>query len=362
MLKHWTGRSRLLLTLLAVLLVASVGSAPLRTASTTVGTELTLTATQSTVGVALGGNAVVAVAVSGPGSLLGPVNLSVTGAPSASVVTILPNPVPAGLPAVISVLTSGSTPVGTHFLKITATNGASTTTVTVKLVVTLPTGFTMTLAPPLRTVVDGETTSFTLNINRGLLAGPIGLTLSGVPQYATATVSPSLSILGNTATITIRTATNVVPGTYLITVAGKSLLSSATASAYLVVLPQTYPNFPVSGDPDRELAPGAPEAAIDMEITNPFDAAMTVSNIGVTIEGTDTSSQPGGCAVDNFEILAYGGPATLVVPPNSTRTLSQLGVARADWPAIRMLNTSANQDMCKGVDVDLRLNAKGAGA
>lgn len=361
-MRHWTGRTRLLVAVLAVLLAASVGSAPLRPAATTVGAELTLTASQSTIGVAIGGNAVVAVSVSQAGSVLGPVSLSVTGAPVGATVSILPNPVPAGLPAVISVLTTGSTPVGTYFLKITATNGASTKTVTVKLVVTLPTGFTMTLAPPMRTVVDGETTSFTLNIARGLLAGPVGLTVSGVPQHATATVSPSLSILGNTATITIATATNVVPGTYLITVSGKALLSSATASAYLVVLPQTYPHFPVSGEPDRELAPGAPEAAIDMAITNPFNAAMTVSNIGVTIEGTDTSDQPGGCAVDNFEILAYGGPVTLVVPPNSTRTLSQLGVARADWPAIRMLNTPANQDMCKGVQVDLRLNAKGDGA
>jgi hypothetical protein len=352
------GRLRLLVLLVVAVLAASVGSGALRPTATTVGLGLTITADQTAVGVAAGGQAVVAVTVSEPGSLLGAVSLAVTGAPSGSIVGILPNPVLPGIPAVVSVLTTASTPVGSYSLHITATSGTSTATITVQLVVSLPTGFTMTLSPPSATVVDGGSATYDLAINRGLLTGPIGLKLSGVPPHATATVSPSLSILGNHATIRVSTATNVVPGVYPITVKGTALLASATATAYLVVQPQTYPDFPISGSPDRVLLPGGEPGAIDLALTNPFGAAMNVSGLGVVVAGTDKP----GCGPENFGVLGYSGPTTLTVPPNSTRTLQQLGVPRSQWPQVQLLNLPTNQDACKDAVVFLHYSGTGDGA
>lgn len=355
---RFRGRLRLLVAVLAALLAASVGSGALQPTATTIGVGFTISAEQTTVGVTVGAEAVVAVNVSQPGSWVGPISLSVTGAPVGAHIGITPNPMIPGIPAVISILTAGSTPVGSYYLHITATSGTYTQTITVVLVVSLPTGFTMFLSPPSRTVVDGESTSYDLSIDRGLLAGPIALKVTGVPANATAKVTPGLSILGNSAKVTINTATNVVPGTYLITVKGSSLLASATASAYLIVLPQTYPNFPIAGTPDRLLAPGSEPGAIDLAITNPFTATMTVTALGVTVTGTSIP----GCSVGNYDVIAYGGPFPLTIPPNSTRTLSQLGVPRAQWPQVRMLNLPVNQDVCKTATVQLHYSGTGSGA
>lgn len=355
----WRGKTRLLALLVAALLAASVGSGALRPTATTIGVGFQLSVDQSTVGVTVGAQAVVAVSVSQPGSWVGPISLSVTGAPIGAHIGIFPNPILVpGVPAIISVLTTGSTPVGSYYLNITATSGTYTQTITVVLVVSLPTGFSMILSPPVATVVDGESTTYDLSIDRGALAGPIALKLSGVPQYATATVSPSLSILGNSATIKVSTATNVVPGTYLLTVKGSSLLASATASAYLIVQPQTYPNFPISGTADRVLAPASEPGAINLSITNPFNAPMTVTSLGVTVTGTDKP----GCAASNYQVTAYGGPYPLTIPANTTRTLQQLGVPRSQWPQVAMVNLPANQDACKGATVQLAYSGTGSGA
>lgn len=355
--KH-TGRLRLLVLLLAALLATSLGASALKPTATTVGANLGISVDRSSIGITLGSQALVAVTVSQPGSLLGPVHLSVSGVPAGANVTILPNPVVNGIPAVVAVQTSGATPVGNHLLRITATSGEQSVSVSVQLTISLATGFTMAMSPPAATVVDGQSTTFTLDVNRGLLAGPIGLSVTGVPQHATATVSPSLSLLGSTATVKISTATNVVPGTYLITVKGQALLSSATASAYLTVVPRTFDDFPISGTPDRALAPGSAPAAIDLALTNPFGSPMTVTGLGVDVTGTDKA----GCTVDSYAVDAYDGPLPLVVPAGSTRTLSSLGVPRAQWPAVRMLNLPTNQDACKGAVVQLAYSGAGNGA
>lgn len=356
-MKKWLSGTRVLVLLLAALLAASVGSGALRPTATTVGAGLTITADQSAVGLTVGAQAVVAVVVSQPGSLLGPVALSVTGAPS-GVTLNYPSTVLTGVPAVITAFASSTSPLGTYFLNITATSGTTTQTITVQLVISLPTGFTMVMNPSSATVVDGESTTYTLSINRGLLAGAIGLKIEGVPQFATATVTPGLSILGNSAKIKVSTATNVLPGTYLLKVKGTALLGSATATAYLIVLPQTYPNFPITGTPNRTLAPGAPAGAINLSLTNPFNAAMTVTGLGVTVTGTDKA----GCGANNFAVTAYGGPASLTVPPNSTRTLQQLGVAEAQWPKVQLVNLPVNQDACKNAAVSLQYSGVGNGS
>ncbi|WP_207005897.1 hypothetical protein [Nocardioides aromaticivorans] len=354
----YRGRVRLLVLALAALLAMSLGASAVQPTATTVGVGLGISVDRTSVGITVGSQAVVAVTVSQPGSVLGPVHLSVSGVPAGASATILPNPMVNGLPAVVAIQTSASTPVGSHLVRITATSAGQSASVTFQLNVTLATGFTMVLSPPAATVVDGQSTSYTLTVNRGLLAGPISLSVTGVPQFATATVSPSLSLLGNTATVRISTATNVVPGTYLVTVKGQALLASATASAYLVVVPQTYADFPITGTPDRVLAPGSEPAAIDLRLTNPFGAPMTVTALGVDLTSTDKP----GCTTANYAVAGYAGPFPLTIPANSTRSLSSLGVPRAQWPSVRMLNLPTNQDACKGAVVQLAYTGAGNGA
>src|SRR4051812_26088816 len=100
-MRGWRGKIRLLVVLLAALLAASVGSGALRPTATTIGVGLSISVDQTTVGVAVGAQAIVAVSVSQPGSWVGPISLSVTGAPIGAHVAITPNPTIPGIPAIV---------------------------------------------------------------------------------------------------------------------------------------------------------------------------------------------------------------------------------------------------------------------
>jgi hypothetical protein len=350
-------RTRRLRRALLVALGCALAFTSVNASSTTVAADFTITADQTTVGLTVGAQAVLAVSVSPNGSWVGPVSFSVSGAPVGATVTILPNPVLPPTPVIIAIGAASNTPVGSYKLLITATGAGVTHTISVTLVVSLANGFTMTLSPPSQTIQDGQSTDYALSINRGLLTGPITLKLSGVPQYATGTIQPSFTILGNSATVHIATATNVVPGVYRLTVSGSALLASASASAYLIVVPQQFPNFPISGDADRTLAPGV-TALLNLSLTNPFSSPMSVSALGVSIASVNKT----GCATSNYSVTQYTGSYPLVVPANSTRTLQQLSVPSSAWPKVSMLNLPVDQDACQNATVTLSYTGTGNGS
>ena len=49
----------------------------------------------------------------------------------------------------------------------------------------------------------------------------------------------------------------------------------------------------------------------------------------------------------------------LTLPPEATSSLSGLSVSSAQWPHVGMLNTSVNQDGCKGASVILDFSGSG---
>jgi hypothetical protein len=57
-------------------------------------------------------------------------------------------------------------------------------------------------------------------------------------------------------------------------------------------------------------------------------------------------------------LAPYAGPE-LLLPAGTTRTLSDLGVPAAELPAVRMLNTSENQDGCKNATLRYTYSATG---
>lgn len=341
-------KDRTVLLLCAALLVVSGCSAV-----ATGGGPFTLKADRSTVVVTKGSYTVFAVAVSGGPS--GATALTVSGAPAGTTTSVGPNPLPSAGYAFVSVLTSASTPLGTFPLTVTATRGAETRTAVVRLVVKRFLKFSLRLTPPSVTVVNGGTARYPLRIDRGVLTGPVKLKVTGLPAGVSASATPSLSVVGRTAAVNVRVGVNVVPGTYLITVTGTGWATSSSASAYLVVVPQSVPDFPISGTADVELGPGGPSGAVDLALVNPRGTAMVVTGLTASVVGTPE------CGPENFEFLAYTGPAALTVPAGSTRTLSQLGVPRDQWPHLQMLNLPTNQDACKGAVVALQFSGTGSG-
>ena len=110
--------------------------------------------------------------------------------------------------------------------------------------------------------------------------------------------------------------------------------------------------FGISGNATDLLAPGGPATPLDLKISNPYNFAIRVISIDVSV------APAGPCGTDNVTIqeLAKTHPTPIVVPANSTATLTGLlsgGSWPADWPTIGMKSGAGNQDVCKNVTFKL---------
>jgi hypothetical protein len=52
--------------------------------------------------------------------------------------------------------------------------------------------------------------------------------------------------------------------------------------------------------------------------------------------------------VGNFEAIQYSGGYPLAIHGRNPVSLASLGVPESAWPRIRMIDSSVNQDGCKG--------------
>lgn len=66
------------------------------------------------------------------------------------------------------------------------------------------------------------------------------------------------------------------------------------------------------------------------------------------------------CSSADFAVTQYRGSYPLAVP-TGTSSLSGLGVAQQAWPRVGMLDSSANQDGCKGAALQLTYSGSGQG-
>jgi hypothetical protein len=265
--------------------------------------------------------------------------------------------------AVLSIVTSATTPAATKTLAITGSSGALKHTKKVKLAVTqsvplsnpgspqptpqpAPDERTLTVvaSPASRNVVQTDSTTYSIDITRGGgLTGPVALSVSGLPSGATGTFSPQ-SADGSSSTLTVDTTQATPTGSFDITVNGSASGISGAGATTLVVA-QNQP-FTISGDVATPLYPGAPPQALDLTLANPNDFAITVRDLGVGLGTTQA-----GCNVQqNYRVTpAAGFPITL--QPGSHK-LSEL-LAPAQLPKVQMLETGQNQNGCSGAPIAL---------
>jgi len=105
--------------------------------------------------------------------------------------------------------------------------------------------------------------------------------------------------------------------------------------------------FTIAGNATSTLYPGGQASPIDLVFTNPNTSPITITGATVTVSGTSAA----GCAAGNFT-LTQQLTATPVIPANSTRSLSDLGVPQSQWPMLKMLD-SGNQMVCRLATVNL---------
>ena len=114
--------------------------------------------------------------------------------------------------------------------------------------------------------------------------------------------------------------------------------------------------FTIIGTLDRSLAPGV-TGFLDLSIANPNNQPISITNLTVSLTGT---SKPG-CTTSNFSVAQLNGAYPFTVPANSTRTLSQLGIAQSARPRVTMVDLPVNQDVCKTTGLTLGYSGTGQG-
>lgn len=356
------GATRIVVVLLALLAASIGGGVTLRSVADLAGppnSAISLRLSNSTVAVTAGGTATVLMTVSRPRSSTGTIRLTASGVP-AQVSLRLPSSVRPGVAVPVRLDVGLLAAAGTRRITVRATAGRLSVSTPMTLRVTpAPLGLALGVAPGTRTVANGASTTYTLAYTRTVPVPVVRTSVAGLPAGATAVISPSVPLLAAGSTVTVTLTRSVVPGTYPLTFSASNVLGTATATATLVVVPEPLAGaLTLAGTPDRVLRPGGESARIDVAITNSGPSAATVTGLAVAITGVGNA----GCTASDYAVVPYTGTQTLVVQPGQTRTLSQLGVARADMPGVRMLNRDLNQDACKGAQVSLRLTANGAGS
>jgi hypothetical protein len=277
--------------------------------------------------------------------------------------------------------TSDSTPTGTYTVRVTGAGGGKRHSKRVKLTVApVPTNepqpgpdepqpgpsepqpgpaepqpqasVAIVASPVTRDILPGEEVSYDLEITRSNFSGPVDLSVSGLPTGANPTFTPANPVSGADATLDVElpAAAAPAPDDYDLTITADGGGGVTGAAATELVVLDGGP-FTMSNVAPTAFEPGATRN-IELTFTNPNDFAIKASDVQVALGSTDKA----GCvAADNFAITsAYAGPAELTIPPSSTVELSDLGVAEAQWPQVRMLNLpTTNQDACKGAVLTL---------
>jgi hypothetical protein len=138
-------------------------------------------------------------------------------------------------------------------------------------------------------------------------------------------------------------------------------VSPATSYCWTILLGKV---FGISGSVQGALYPGATRP-VDLVFRNPYNFDIKIVDVAITL----TSSNPA-CPIipaghpdwRNFQVVRpfNPGPVAVVIPANSTRSLSDLTyptspskVRPEQWPQIEMPNLDMNQDGCKGTTFTL---------
>lgn len=255
----------------------------------------------------------------------------------------------------LTIKTAANTPAATSHPLIKATSGSLSRTTTVALVVqpVSQPNFSLTAAPGSRSVLQGDDTSYTVNVVRTAgFSGPVDLSVAGLPSGAAVSWTPSrtISSAASSAVLQIAAAANAPTGSYSLTISGAATVGgrAVTRSSAVTLSIEKTQSFQIAGNLGASLAPGS-KAPLDLALTNPYGFNLRITNLAVALASTN---RPGCSAAQNFavrQITAARYPITL--PAGQTRTLGQLGVAAVDRPEVEMLNQPWNQDACKNAAI-----------
>lgn len=264
----------------------------------------------------------------------------------------------------LTVTTTATTALGAATLTVTGTSGKVSQTLTLGLTVNPAAGsVALSATPATLTLAPGAVAVYTLALSRTNYSGAVSFAATGLPSGTSASFSPNPTT-GNSASLQVSTSDTMKDGSYTVTVTASTNGIPSTSSNLQLVLQTTGKPFTISGNV-AGLSPGA-SASLNLSLGNQNKKSISITNLTVTIESVTRtaaavdSGRP--CGSADYVVVQYSGPYPLTVGGLATATLADLGVSPAAQPRIRMLNTTANQDGCKGAVLSLRYTGSGQGS
>lgn len=115
----------------------------------------------------------------------------------------------------------------------------------------------------------------------------------------------------------------------------------------------------IGGAVDGPLRPGVTRY-IDLTVRNPSNQDVVITSVAVSLVRVTTVGEPPArpCPPTDFALSA-GTLGPLALGAGDVLELSGSAIPRTSWPLIEMLNTSVNQDGCKGAVLTLGYHASG---
>lgn len=251
---------------------------------------------------------------------------------------------------------------------------------------------TITLSPRAATLAPGSSTRLTVAIRRHA-PGTVKLQItSKLPRGLTARFAPAKT-RRKRSVLTLRATARLRLGRYVLSLRGVAGRTKRTVRLVLTVqkpgaspagTPGSAPGtsdtasgagssqasgggsgtnlvgaaFSITGNAPQSLEPGIAQP-LDLQIHNPNSTALTLSTLtaAVGVVNASRATQALSCTAGDFTVQQYSGLLPLVVAPNATVSLQQLGVPEAQWPEVWMLDRASNQDGCQGASLSLTYGA-----
>jgi len=220
---------------------------------------------------------------------------------------------------------------------------------------------TISATPSMRRIAAGAEAEYVIRVRRRGVAGRerssrrfgvIRLGVArGLPPYARARSIPSRS-RRQSWVVTVTTDARRTPvGSYRVWLRVKSRGVSRLISVSLIVAPRAP--FTIGGQIDGlQLGVGTP---LDLSLTNPNDKPLSVTSLTLTAQSVaaPNATASNGCTLADFSVQQFSAPYPLIVPALSTRKLFDLGIPITQWPQAKLVDTSRDQDGCKGASLAL---------
>jgi hypothetical protein len=292
-----------------------------------------------------------------------PVALTAGNLPSGATATFSPQTLDSKTTSTLTI--AGATQGSYSNITVTGSGGGITKSLALSLTVSAPPSSTFSVAatPSSATLLPGNTASYSVATGTSSgFTGNIAFSVAGAPAGATSTFTPAAVAVGSTSTLQVATKNNTAAGTYTLTITGTSGLKQQSTTVTLVVA-LTGKQFTITAPGVTVPGPGA-GVGLDLSITNPNSQPMQVTNLTVALTSvTKAASAPATrpCGVADYAVAQFSGSYPLTIPAGATVSLSSLGVSPTSLPQLSMLNSSQNQDGCKGATLSLSFSGAGQG-